>query len=172
MQMNMKSFSDPFARNIKDIKCPLGLSPFDAAKLQPGPGISRTFEHVRDEEQKDYPKQKDLILACGCAVGLDDNNNAQHFYAGRIQRFIGFLKGQTENTAAVKTRGSIILKIKGATTEDRGKPVYCIGPNEFSLKKTSGAAEIGAVRYSQGNSRVAVAFRRYDSNKPLNLRLD
>jgi hypothetical protein len=172
MQMNMKPFSDPFTRNVKDIKCPLGLSPFDAAKLQPGPSISRTYEQVRDEEQRDYPKQSDLILAAGCAVGLDDNGNAQHFYAGRIDHFIGFLSGQGEKRAAVKTRGSIVLEIKGVTTADRGKPVYCVGPNEFTLKKTAGAAEIGAVRYSQGNSRAAVAFRRYDSDKPLNLRLD
>lgn len=170
MQMNMKPFTDPFLRKAEDIKCPLGLTPFDAVRIQPGPGLARTFERVRDEEQRDYSKQSDLILSCGCAVGLDDDGNVQHYYAGRVGRFVGFLLAQTASRATVRTRGSIVLKVEGATADDRGAAVYCISPNEFTIKKVRGAAEIGVVRYEQGG-RFAVAFRRYDSEKPLDLRL-
>jgi hypothetical protein len=170
--MNTAAFHDPFLRNARDIVCPTGLGPFDAAKITPGYGIMRTFEGIRDKEQRDYPKQSDLILAAGCAVGLDDGGNCQHFYAGRVKHFIGFLVGQTKNRAVVNTCGSVILKLDGVTSADMGKPVYCAGPNTFSLTRSHGAAEMGAIRFVESNGCAAVAFRRYDSDKPLCLKID
>lgn len=169
MNKDKADFHDPFLRHIKDIKCPLGLTPHDAAKLQPGHSIARSFENIRDQEQKRYPKPDEYILSQGTACGLDDSENCVHFWAGRVPHFIGFLIGSSEREATVKTRGSIVLKIEGATDADRGKPVYCSGPNTFSLENSPGAAEIGRIRYVQDNSLAAVAFKRYDSEKPLNL---
>lgn len=171
MKMNTSAFHDPFLRLTKDVKCPLGLTPHDAARLQPGQSIPRTFEQIDDVEQKNYSKSEEYILAQGAAVGLADNGQCCHFWPGRVSRFVGFLMGSNENRASVKTRGSIVIKIEGTTNADRGKPVYCFGPNNLSLEKAPGAAEIGKIRYVQGNGLASVAFKRYDSDKPLNLSL-
>lgn len=166
----MKAFNDPFLLHISDIKCPLGMTAHDAAKMQPGPGIARTYEQIPDSEQKEYPKSPDFILAAGMAVGVSESGECGHFWANQGQKFVGFLVGSNDRRASVKTRGSIVLKLDGATEKDRGKPVYCTGPNSFSLKRSPGAAEIGIIRYVQGNL-AAVAFRRHDSDKPLSLGL-
>ena len=167
VEMNMRVFQDPFLRHVRDINVPLGLTPHDAARMQPGPGFARTFELIADNEQREYPKSSDLILAGGAAVGIDENGICSHFWAGQGKKFVGFLTGSNENRAVVKTRGSIVLKLDSATQIDRGMPVYCTGPNSFSLKRSQGACEVGIVRYVQGNGRAAVAFRRHDSDKPL-----
>jgi hypothetical protein len=161
---------DIYLRHVDEIFCPLGLTPHDAAAIQPGPSIPRTFETVSDAEQKVYPKSNTSILAKGLPVGLDDAGECHHFYPGKGLRFCGFLTGQTAQQAAVKTRGSIVLRIDGVTDtdNDRGKEVYCGGPNIFSLTQQKGGALIGQVRYVQ-NGRAAVAFRGVDDKRPPNL---
>jgi hypothetical protein len=147
----------------------LGLNPHEAARLQPGRSIPRTFELISDTEQQEFAKPVDLILAKGAAVGLDEINECRHFWPGRGMRFLGFLVGQNENRAAVRTRASVVLKIKGARAEDRGAPVYAEGPNSFSLHKSAGAAEIGLVRFVQ-DGQTTVAFKRADDLRPLDLK--
>lgn len=171
MKLNTTAFHDPFLRHIDDISCPLGLNPHEAARMQPGPGVARTFEQIRDTEQKEYPKSTDYVLAKGLAVGLNDNGMCCHFWPGRT-KFLGFLVGSNENRASVKTRGSIVLKLEGVTDEDISKPVYAEGPNSFSLNKSSHAAEIGKIRFVQGNGLAHIAFKRYDSDRPLSVRVD
>lgn len=169
MRMNMSAFNDPFIRIAADIKCPMGMTPHDAAKLQPGKSIARTFEQVDDTEQREYPTSSEMILAQGAAVGLDDDGIAVHFFPGRTNRFIGFLIGSNEARATVKSRGSIVLKIENATLKDIGKPIFCSGPNSFSLHKSAGAAEIGAIRHVEGNGLSSITFRPTGDKKPLNL---
>jgi len=169
MKMNMSAFNDPFLRKPADIVAPVGMNKFDAAKLQPSKGTARTFEQIDDTEQKEYPKSEEEILAQGMAVGMANNGHCCHYWPGRVEKFLGFLVGSNETRATVKTRGSIVLKIDGATKQDRGKTVYCEGPNSFSLHKSAGAAEIGTIRHVEGNGQAAIAFRRFDSEKPLSL---
>lgn len=169
--MNLQAFQDPFLRRTDSIRPRPGCTVFDEIKLQPGPTIPRTFEHVADQKQQQLPKCQDEILTPGAAVGLDEKNVIKHFYKDRNLRFVGFLAGQTELIASVKVRGSILLRLEGVKPEDRGKPVYCSGPNEFSLTPGNGAAEVGVVRYQERDNFAAVSFRRFDDERPLNLKL-
>jgi hypothetical protein len=164
----MKKQTDPYLRNISEIEIPIGMTALDAAQRTPGPSLIRFYETVADKEQQDYPRLQNYILARGAAVGVDESGRCCHFWAGRELRFVGFLEGQAERRAVVKTRGSIVLHIAGVQDADRLKPVYCHGPNDFSLDKLPGAAEIGKIRYVQ-NGRAAVAFRREGDDRPLNL---
>lgn len=173
MKMNTSAFCDPFLRFAKNIKCPLGLSPFEAIRVQPGPSLQRTYEQTaREDEQRSYPKAADLILIQGAAVGLDEKGLCCHYWPG-VPCFTGFLVGQNEKSATVKTGGAVVLKIDGlrSTALDRGRPVFCNSPNSFSLEQAPGAAQIGVIRYVEGANRAAVAFRRYDSKKPLNVNI-
>lgn len=166
------AFNDPFVRPASEIPCRLGETPHDASKRMPGKSITRTFEHISDSEQKDYPTSAEFILAQGCACGLDDLGNAVHFWPGRSSKFVGFILGTTTNRVAVRSRGSIVLKLDGATLADTGKPVFCSGPNSFSLTKSPGAAEIGRIRFIAGEGLASISFKRYDSEKPLNLKVN
>ena len=163
MEMNTSAFRDPFLRFTKEIKCPMGLSAFEAARLQPGPSLQRTYEQTPDSEneQRSYPKSEDHILTQGAACGLDEMGILCHYYPG-VRRFVGFLEGQDAQSATVKTGGSVVLKIDGLTSTavDRGRTVFCSAPNSFSLKQVPGAAEIGVIRHVEGANRAAVAFRR------------
>jgi hypothetical protein len=153
-------------RHVSEIEVPLGLTPHDAACLSPGPSLVRTFEFVADSEQKDYPKSGEYILCKGAAVGLDESGQCCHYAPGL--NFVGFLLGQTENRACVKTRDSIVLKIEGVSDEDQRQPVFCSGPNEFTLDRQQGAVEIGKIRFVE-NGLAIIAFRRFNDDRPLNL---
>jgi len=161
-----KTQNDPFVRHIADIKAPLGMSPYDFAKRSGGPSLSRIFEMTNDSEQKEYVKPTELILCHGAAVGLDVSDRCQHMHPGL--NFLGFLEGQNENKAIVRTRGSIVLKIDGLIDADYGKAVFCDGPNSFTREKKRGSFEIGRIKNLQ-DGRATVAFRRYNDEKPLNL---
>lgn len=164
--MNCQKSSDPYLRHASDLKPPLGMSASDFARMTPGPSLARTFEMTRDEEQKDYPKSPKLILCRGAAIGLDESGTCTHMAPGL--KFLGFLESQNELRAGLRTRGSVLLTIPGATDKDRGKSICCDGPNSFSMGKKRGAAEIGKVRFVQ-NGKAAIAFRRYNDDRPLNL---
>lgn len=160
---------DKYLRHIDDIKPIPGMTVFDSAMKKPGASCVRTFEVTEDSKQQDFQKDKEEILAKGCACGLDTAGICRHFEPGL--RFLGFLEGQTEDRAGVKVRGAIVLTIEGTSAESRGLPVFTSGPDQFSLKESRGAAEIGKIKYWQ-NGRVSVAFRRDGDPKPLNLSLN
>lgn len=82
-------------------------------------------------------------------------------------KFLGFVAGNIdEGRAVVNTRGAVVLKIAGATDEDRGRTVYATGENAFSLKK--GGVPIGMIRHCE-NERCSVAFKRPGDERPLDL---
>ena len=162
----MREEKDPYLRKASDVKPPIGMTPLDYAKVSPARSLVRTFESIHDSELKDFPKSRDHILAKGAAVGLDDSGVCSHFAPG--MKFVGLLEGQSDTRAGVRTRGAVVLRIEGATDADRGRAVYCSGCNDFSLDKERGAEEVGKIRYVQ-SGRVAVAFRRFDDDRPLNL---
>jgi hypothetical protein len=124
---------------------------------------------IYDRVCQDFPKYPDHVLKKGAAIGIDESGKACHFQ--KAMKFIGFLEGQSETKAGVWVRGSAGLWVIGATDADRGKPVYCLGPNEFSLEQVRGSAEIGAIRFVQGNESF-VFFRRHGDPKPLFLHVD
>lgn len=165
----MKEQKDPYLRLASEIVCPLGMTPLDAASIQPArtPSLVRTYENINDREEKDFPRSGDEIMAKGAAVGLDKAGYCRHFWPDKDLNFIGFLEGQTGNRAIVKTRGSVVLKIEDATDKDCGRPVYCLGPNSFILSNLPGTALIGAIRFVQVEGRAHVAFRRYNDTRPL-----
>ena len=160
--------NDPYLRHISDVDVPIGMTPHDAAKRTGGPSLVRTFEQLRDREQRVYPKNQEYIFCKGASIGVDEDGQAFHFSQELDLRFVGFLLGDTGDRAEVLTRGSVILKIEGATDADRGAVVFCTGVNSFTLRKEKKAAEIGKIRYVQ-DGKAAVAFRRQGDERPLNL---
>jgi len=159
---------DQYLRHVSEIDAPIGMTPHDAARHSPGPSLPRAFEEVRDREQCVYPKSEEYIFCRGAAIGVDEDGQAFHFSPELDHRFVGFLLADVGNRADVQTRGSVVLRIEGATDSDRGKAVYCAGVNSFTLCKGKGAAEIGKIRYVQ-DGKAAVAFRRQGDERPLNL---
>ena len=131
--------------------------------------VPRTYEMVSDQQQREFPKASGATVLKGQAVALDQDGHVVPFAPGG--RFLGFCTGQTATKCAVQVRGSIVLLLRGVTEDHAGTPVFCDGPNSFSIEKRRGSAEVGKVRYSQ-NERCAVAFRREGDEKPLNLRVD
>lgn len=162
----MQKHQDPYLRRVSEMDTPCGMNVFDAAMRLPGPSLTRTYESIADTEQKDFQKLADFLLCKGAACGLDESGKCVHMRPGID--FLGFLEGQNETKAGVRTRGSIMLRIEGLTDADVKKTVYCSGPNDFSLDKKRGSSECGKIRYVQ-NGRAAVAFRRFGDERPLSL---
>lgn len=160
---------DPYIRYAKDIKPRMGFSVLDEAKAMGGPSLLRVFEETTDQKESRFSRDAETILCQGAAVGADREGVVHHFWPREGLRFIGFLQGQGEKELAVKVRGSILLKIKGASEGSRGDSVYCSGPNTFTLEPIG--VEIGKIRFFQ-NGHCAVAFKRDGDRKPLNLRVD
>lgn len=163
--MERATAADNYLRKVSDIQPILGMTAFDAALRQPGPGINRIYEIVKGSKQQDFPKDKGEILCKGAAVGLDEAGTCRHFSPGI--KFLGFLEGQSESRAGVRIRGAVVLKIEDVMDESRGLPVFTTGPDNFSLKKAHGA-EIGKIRFVQ-DGRASVAFRRDGDETPLDL---
>ena len=169
---------DLYLRHTQDFKPRIGFTSLDESQATAGPSLNRTFERLpdpREEIMHVFKRDPEEILCKGAACGLDAEGIARHFQLGL--GFLGFVERNVERYSSlitdgvcVKTRGAVNLKVEGATDEHRGKPVFCSGPNDFSLEKQRGAAEIGKIRYFQ-NGRASVAFRRFDDNRPLNLSL-
>ena len=112
-------------------------------------------------------------MATGAAIAIDQDNKVVHYWPGRDLRFAGFLVAQTKDRCQIQTRGSAFLKLEGVQPEDRGQRVYCNGPNSFSLKPSSITdAEIGKVRFMERVNYAAVAFKREDDSRPLNLKVE
>jgi len=164
----LTSGNDPFLTLIKDIKPRPGFSPLDEYRMSPRKSISRSYELVSFSEQIRWKSQEGVILCPGSAVGIDSDSCVCHFWPNLGLEFIGFLIASGDNReVAVKSRGSVILNLQEAQP---GNSVFCCGPDTFSLTKSPGSAEIGKVRFCQGN-RAAVAFRRTGDERPLNLEI-
>jgi hypothetical protein len=164
-------FHDHFLIHSKDVTPRLGCTFLDEMKLRGGQSLARKWESVQDAQEQQFKRDPLAFLCQGAAMGLSEKENiAVHYWAGRNLKFIGFLIGQAETGAVIKTRGSVVLLVPGAIEGDRGRSVFCTAPNAFSLSRASGAAEIGQIRYVQ-NGHCAVAFKRADDEKPLDLSL-
>jgi len=165
-------FVDKYLRKTDGIKARPGFNSFDELKTQPSPSLLRSFEAVKDQEEKDFPKYENHFMAQGAAIGLDQAGKIVHYYAGRGIRFAGFLIHQTLNKAVIKSRGSAFLKLEGVSPEDRGQRVFCSAPNQFSLKPSSNDdAEIGKIRFMERANFAAVAFKGENDSRPLNLKV-
>lgn len=162
--------ADPYLRHTSDFPRRPGLSALDVAEKTPfAKSLSRCYETIyRGKREKlFYKKDSTYILQKGCAVGLDETGTAQHFKPG--MKFLGLVEGQDLDRVCVRTRDSVILRIPGTSDDtDRGRSVYCHGPNDFSLEPREGSAEIGQVRFVQGEM-VAVFFKKYNDDRPVDL---
>jgi len=160
-----KNFSEAYVINTRDIRPRPGCSALDEVQLSGRRSLLRTYEEIAESEEKTYQRNPLTILCQGAALSTDCLGYPCHFEGGK---FLGFLLGNSENHVTVKTRGSVVLQIPGASDDDRGRGVYVTGANDFSLSKSHGAVEIGKIRFFQ-NGRCAVAFKRTDDARPLNL---
>jgi hypothetical protein len=160
----------PFMVASAPFKGTPGLSDLDAFRKTPRTGYHKYYESVSDSKSASFLRSTDFFLDTGIALGLDDQRMAWPFIPGHGLKFIGFNVGLSEIGVQVKVRGSVVLRLTGANAvSHKAAPVYVLGPNSFSLEKTEGAVEIGAVRYVQDNGLVAVAFRAFDDSRPLRL---
>lgn len=134
--------------------------------------LTRTYELVQKTEQKDFRRKPREFLTKGAAAGADSTGLVSHFWPNKGLVFAGFVIDNylEVDKVCVKTRGSVVLRIPGSKETDRGKSVFTVGPDAFSLKESPGAIEIGKIRYCQGE-RCAVAFRPTGDERPLDLSL-
>jgi len=159
--------NDPFLTLIKEIKPRPGFSPLDEYRMSPRKSITRSYELVNFSEQIRRKSLEGVILCAGAGCGLNSVNQVCHYWPGLNLDWLGFLIAIGDIEVAVKTRGSVILNLPEARS---GDSVFCSGPDSFSLTETPGSAQIGKVRFCQGN-RAAVAFRRSGDERPLNLEI-
>lgn len=174
MNLSMKGFSDPYLRTTDEIKLRvLGLSLFDNLMREGGAEFPRMLS-CAGYESEHFKKYENQRLAKGAAVGIDENFKLAHFWLGRGLKFVGFLGDQSAEEAGVRTRGTITLHIPGVKADDRGKKVYCLGPNEFSLSHKTGAAEIGKIVYVDEdlNESAHVFHKRFDDERPEDLTIN
>lgn len=169
--MGEDKIRDPYIVYAKDVKPRAGYSVLDEAKTMPRVSIARTYETIAGEEQGIFKRDPSTVLCPGAAIGRHrQTKTITHFSAGEDLDFLGFLIANGDKETAVRVRGSALLLIPDLTSEDIGRPVYCTGPNEFSLEKSRGAACIGGIRYIEGR-RAAVFFKRFDDERPLDLNI-
>jgi hypothetical protein len=135
----------------------------------------RTFG-VGEKEQREYLRLAGEVYPPGAALGRDADG--VHPFAPGME-FAGFVIGTTDKHVVAVTRGMVNLKIEGATSADRKKPVYCLGANEFSLSETKGASPMGLFFYLEPKPAwvttaplSTIKFKRHDDTKPLDLNLN
>lgn len=159
--------TDPFLVITDSVKPPIGLSAIDFLKSSPGRSLNRTYELLSDHTEATHlPKYKNHFLCQGAAVGLDAENKIVHFYSDKNLKFAGFLTGQSGDglEASLKTRGSLLLEVPGATSEDIGRDVFCSSPDMFSLRPRG--AKIGKIRYVNEHGMSLVFFKQPDDPRP------
>ena len=161
--------ADPYLRLASDFETSPGLTPLDMAKRTGSPSLVRTYETIRDKETKTLRRDPNEILCKGAAAGQTSESEAVHHFAPGL-RFRGFVDACVDPDRVVLTsRGSVLLKVSGATDRDRGKVVHCHGPNSFTLVAEAGSAEVGMIRYLTEYGQAAVAFRAHGDERPLDL---
>jgi hypothetical protein len=157
---------DPYLIIANSIKPRVGFTIIDEAKTILRKTIGRYFETRPDQEERKYRRNPLIIPNVGAAAGIDESGLLMHFWAGYGLRFIGFIISIGDDLVAVRTRGSVFLTLPGAKP---GQTVFCLGSNCFSLTPAPGAVEIGRVRFVEGKSRAAVAFKSEGDSRPLDL---
>ena len=159
----------PFLRHASNYTPQPGLTALDRARRSPGPSLTRVYEVVKDKETKVLRRDPDEILCKGAAVGQTSESEAVHHFAPGL-KFRGFVDGCVDpDRVVLNSRGSVLLKVSGATDRDLGKVVHCHGPNSFTLVAAAGSAEIGMIRYLTEYGQAAVAFRAHGDERPLDL---
>lgn len=161
--------ADPFLRHSSNFKTSPGMTPLDVAHRSPGPSLARVFEVTKDKETLVRRRDPEEILCKGAAAGQTSESEAVHHFAPGL-KFKGFVEGCVDPDCVVlKSRGSVLLKVEGATYRDRGEPVFCHGPNSFTLVAEAGSAEVGRIRYLTESGQAAVCFRTHGDERPLDL---
>lgn len=170
---NLKTIHDPYLRYVRDYNPTPGFTAFDYAKRQPTKNcFIRTYE-IDGVEWSSFSKSPEVVLAQGAACGIDKNGVCQHFWLNRGLKFVGFLGGQTETEARVMTLGVIELRFGSIDYSkiEKGAPVFCLAPNEFSLCGRDGAPIIGVVTIVRVQENcVKVAFRKEGDMRPLGIK--
>lgn len=167
--MNGNTQKDPYLQLSSNFKTSPGMTPLDVAHRSPGPSLARVFEVIKDKETRVLRRDPEEILCKGAAAGQTSESEAVHHFAPGL-KFKGFVEGCIHpDLVVLKTRGSLLLKVLGATYRDRGKPVFCNGPNSFTLVAEDGSAEAGRIRYLTESGQAAVCFRAHGDERPLDL---
>jgi len=128
--------------------------------------LPRSRDKKKGEARRQiFTRDPDYLLCRGAAVGLCNDGLVRHVlpenYEKRSQRFTGFmLTNQYPNRSVVVIEGAYMLQVIGLKGNDKGKPVYAVGPNQFSMDQSKGL-KIGYVDFVQPDQRnqASVAFQ-------------
>lgn len=128
-------------------------------------GTPRTYETGIQKKFQDFPVEDGFTAGKGGAL-FESGGKVGPYRDGA--QFAGFCEGTySPEKLCPMTRGSIVLRIPGASDRDRGRVVYASGENSFSLSGKKGCP-IGKIRHCE-SERCAVAFKRTGDPEPLNL---
>ena len=61
------------------------------------------------------------------------------------------------NRVTVRIAGVVMLKVQGLTLDSKGREVFVLGPDEFTLDSTRGGLKVGVIKYVQ-DGRACITF--------------
>lgn len=167
--MNNQPFHDPYLRKTSDIKCRIGCTAVDEARLIPGPSLPRTYEVGGKRVYTKMCRDPEEILCRGAAAAIGPDGVVRHVNPHiREQQFVGFVEqNHDHDDVTIWTRGIVVLRIEGATEKNMLGKVYCNGPNSFNL--SGYGLLLGVIRYVQGDGVCSISFKRHDDPQPYDI---
>ncbi len=168
---------DPYVRYLSDYagQSPRGVSVFDWLKTQPRRPLHRRWYTGPIERRILKPMASDLneCLAIGTACGICKDHLVRHFHEqNAAEKFCGFLVGNELGHPMVAARGRVWLGVAGASPggRDRGREVFVVGPDTFTLDAKAGGAAIGLIVYVENDlGSSLVGFKAAGDENPLSL---
>jgi len=165
---------DPYLLPVWNVKTPLGLSPVDC-RAGGRAILNRTKEMGVKTRQQTFKRDPNFLLCQGACAGISNDGIVRHLWPNfKPQNFVGIVEKNTGyDGVIIMTRGAIILRIPGVEKKHRGHPVYALDVNTFTLDQKKGGVLIGTVRHIRPDRPgcCSVAFKKYDNQKPLNLKV-
>ncbi len=138
---------DPWLRRVDELG-PLkpGLTAIDVFRRSPGKHISRTWVSSYGNAQQEYQVKRGDLLCSGAGLVIGNDGLARHVQPWHPGRFGGFCLSMLEgDRVEVKTKGGLFLRLLGVQSADRGRDVFCIGPDEFTLDPKMGGPLMGVI---------------------------
>lgn len=164
------SVHDPFLRFLHGTLPEPGQSAFNVFSRQPGPHISRTFETgwMAGTKFETLGVPTNWVLTKGCAVAVCGDGLVRHCCPGYgLSRFCGFVESMLDgNRVTVRIAGVVMLKVQGLIPESKGREVFVLGPDEFTLDSTRGGLKVGTIKYVQ-DGKACVTFGEQSKSKKI-----
>ena len=168
---------DPLTTLTRTITPRRGLSVVDEFNSRPRPSCVHPRDSNGPYQNRSLPRDPAELLCPGAAVGLDGGGVVRHIRLyNALKGFVGFVVINLDGDKVfVWPRGIVVLRIPGLKPGMEGSSVYAVGPNDFTLEKSSILSlawqgfEIGKLAYIQPDmiDTAAVAFKSFDDRESL-----